>query len=672
MSNINRSELIEKLERYIEPVKGQLNSHIAIGRDLLLQTFEFMSSDPPPSHDAINLPLVDGRFAIGNSEIFIDMRIDSAGSSVISADIFRLGDTGKTYDCSIRTNPGRKILASESNWSILGTDESGNIAVGELSLQNQDVEGRAIIGNLRVETALGTLPVQSDIHFAGNHVSTAMRVIGLELETEVGVGPLPSFQIGTKEVTLQNAFRNAGIEIVSSGIASKIPNPSGNKWGTAQLHALMTDFAQAPLNLRAWQFQLLLLGQSSRNGLLGVMFDSTSILPRQGCAVFKGEVDEVTSGTHADRKLIQTTLHELGHALNLAHRFERKVGHPDSFSIMNYDWRFRGGNQAQEFWSGFDFTFDPDELEFLRHAPLPLVIPGGAAFHSVDYWSNGNGQYSPYVPEIATTLLSISLSPPSSGPVFAFGQQVFLQVRLTNLNSQPLNLQQTWLDVKSGFIEFQIVRQGQDTVIDFHPILERCFDLSGQTADIVNPGDSLTNNVNLTFGSAGFPFIEPGTYDIIAILALPIKQNGQDVEIVVRSIPLRIRVALPMSLEEEGDALILFREDVGTFLSLGGSVMLSEANSSLQELLERRQGKKKPISDPIVASIIRCQGIDAGRSYTRYKNGKYIQIDGRREEAAELLGRLTPSALNYFDDHTATATRRLCEKHKRSVNKKQI
>jgi hypothetical protein len=63
------------------------------------------------------------------------------------------------------------------------------------------------------------------------------------------------------------------------------------------------------------------------------------------------------------RKLIQTTVHELGHALNLAHRFERPVGRADSISFMNYDWKNLGGMNADRFWREFDFTYPKTDEE---------------------------------------------------------------------------------------------------------------------------------------------------------------------------------------------------------------------------------------------------------------------------------------------------------------------
>jgi len=156
----------------------------------------------------------------------------------------------------------------------------------------------------------------------------------------------------------------------------------------------MAATADAPLSAAAWELHLLLLSATSRAGLLGIMFDTSSTLPRQGSAVFVDEIRRLVTA-ETDRKIVQTVVHELGHALNLVHRFERVVGQAGSTSFMNYDWRYRGGGHDAEFWQRFAFTFDPDELEFLRHGPRSAVLPGDAAFHSVRYWSGYSGDSQP-------------------------------------------------------------------------------------------------------------------------------------------------------------------------------------------------------------------------------------------------------------------------------------
>jgi hypothetical protein len=67
-----------------------------------------------------------------------------------------------------------------------------------------------------------------------------------------------------------------------------------------------TPFAQASLAVSAWELRLPLLSKSTREGLLGVMFDTTAVLPRQGAAVFAEEIRSI-QGILRDRKAPDAT-----------------------------------------------------------------------------------------------------------------------------------------------------------------------------------------------------------------------------------------------------------------------------------------------------------------------------------------------------------------------------
>ena len=65
-------------------------------------------------------------------------------------------------------------------------------------------------------------------------------------------------------------------------------------------------------------------------------------------------------------------MHELGHALNLAHTW--LVGRPDTTSFMNYPQRYPHGttfaDRAHNYWKDFDYKFDPEEIFHLHHGFL--------------------------------------------------------------------------------------------------------------------------------------------------------------------------------------------------------------------------------------------------------------------------------------------------------------
>lgn len=661
-------QMLQSLKRPLsESEEARLNE---IGDILttLRRALRFLGWKQTPAPEPVALQ--DGRYLGGNAFLKVDLRLDDGLCGVISADFFRSDQFGKNYVASIRTNPGERITLDDGQWEIIAEDEHGGKANGTLTLKATHDNPVTLNAQLFLNSAIHGLPSRRTIGFTAEWQSAEMRTIGVELESEQNVEPLPEFEYNGQPISLNLALRKSGISVIETGRPSQIPaNPNG--WGNTQLHTLLRDFSQASLSQRAWDLHLLLLARSTRQGLLGVMFDTQDNLPRQGTAVFATTIRELF-GTSANRKLIQTTTHELGHALNLAHRFERVVGRADSLSFMNYDWRYKGGNHRHEYWSHFDFNFDSDELEFIRHAPLPALIPGGASFHSINYWADGNGGYSPYVPEVEMTGYRLTLTPPLAGPVFEFGQPVFLGVELHNETGRTVDIPPVLLDPKAGFLEVLIRRwDGAANSSDlahadvFVPVYQRCYDLDESVFDIVPDGKSIKDNLNITFGSGGFAFAEPGVYDVTALVVLYDSANQQDR--IIRSNTLRIRVGVPKSHAEEQDGMVLLRSDVGLYFALGGSDGLDKADDDLSELLERRVGKAKTITDPVAANIVRCKGINAGRPYTRYAHGEYTERDGNREQAADWLEKLGSRALKAFDASTASSTERLAAKHRQAA-----
>lgn len=617
--------------------------------------------------------LMDGRYRGGNGEYLIELRVDRAVSGMISADVSKADAVTGTWLASVRSLPGAAFSIEDGIWGVVAEDQGHASATGSLALTVQLTDPLTVGVTLHLDKPLAGIPGQTDVLIAATWDSAQLRSLGIELEQEEGVPDLPEYDHRGRTVTFESALEAAGFEVRRTGRRTEIPKPP-TPWGTAQvdalaqrLHELMVRHGQADLGRPAWLMRLLLLSESAREGLLGVMFDSTDPLPRQGTAVFAKEIEDWAADF--ERKYIQTTLHETAHGLNLAHRFEREVGRADSTSIMNYDWRYRGGDLEHEFWAKFDFTFDHDELSFLRHGPRSAVIPGGKAFHSVSYWAEGNGGYTPYFPEVQVAEFDLKLSGPIGGLVFDFLQPVFLEVELTNNSGQSFDVPKWWLDPKAGALDIVVRRVASGGGGDSQhwvPVMQRCMDITPGTMDSIPNGGSMKNNLNLTFGSAGFSFAEPGEYEVQAVVSLP--NRALQREFIIPSNKLRLRVGYPKSREEESDALVLLRGDVGMYLALGGSPVLERAHDDLQVILERRLGKAKKATDPIAANILRCAGIDAGRAYLLPTERKFETIAGDRGEAAQLLEQLDDTALRAFDAHTAASTKSLAAKHRRAVS----
>lgn len=656
-------ELSEPLTRReaeaVQALRGLLRSLAG------MQETEIEDSGDVATRDVVMLQ--DGRYAAANAQYQADLRIDTQQTRIVSMDIFTAGTSSRRYLASVRSHPGKRIRAGQHRFGVVGEDENGNSATGVMEITPVS-ETQATI-SLVLANGLESLPVNVPCVLSATWQSASFRTIGLEVDQETGVAALPSVQHDGRTVTIQSCFADAGIEVVAVGDRDAIPRP-GQGWDDAQLHGLMVRLADESLSQRAWILHLLVLSRSTLDGLLGVMFDSGEMdangLPRQGAAVFSTPIQSHPGG--AGRKMIQTVVHELGHALNLAHRFERAVSRADSNSFMNYDWRYLGGGREDLFWDRFRYFFDPDEIRLLRHAPWPALIPGGAEFHTINYWSDGTGGYSPYVPEVPLQGLELQIHLPETGALFQFSQPVLLTIELRNTSGQPLNIPRQLLDPKSGFVEIMVRRLGprrrrlSEDIMPFMPILTRCWDAKQAVADTVPNGGSMSNNLNLTFGSAGFTFAEPGSYEITAVLA--VFDRVRQVDQIVRSNPVQIRIAYPRSLEEERDAVRIMQKDVGYYLALGGSDVLSKAADTLAEISEKRQGKAKAITDPLVAHVMRCQAINLTREFVTYDKGKYKARAAQPDKAASLLSKLEAQAGRCFDPMTQRGNRTLLDRLK--------
>jgi hypothetical protein len=92
----------------------------------------------------------------------------------------------------------------------------------------------------------------------------------------------------------------------------------------------------------------------------GIMFDDLGPNHRQGTALFVDSfIAQPPPGDPApaawvDRMRFWTAVHELGHAFNLAHSWQKSLGtgwvpladQPEARSFMNYPYAVRGGQEA--------------------------------------------------------------------------------------------------------------------------------------------------------------------------------------------------------------------------------------------------------------------------------------------------------------------------------------
>jgi hypothetical protein len=673
---------------------------------------------------------MDGRYVGSNGRYWLELRVDLnlkpfgmisgdlqlAGSAPVrlahAADpgCGEIGSAGTPCDGgrAPQLKPATDFCASfrttSVGWQgaelpIEWTAPDGGKADGSLELAPSAGSSNGLVVTLALGGELGGLPAQTAVVVNAARVGDALRVLGLEIETEVGV-TWPGEEVALSEpvidghpfVGVRECLGRAGFTVQNIGSPSVIPKEEGG-WAESDIFAtldrLMRGTAQATLDAPAFEIHLLALSRTDRGRLLGLMFDAADCLPRQGAAVFVDTIRDLGPQDRADRKIIETAVHEIGHALNLVHRFDRAVRRSDSTSFMNYDWRYRGGDssaligdpasQAAMFWSDFKYKFDDDELRHLRHAARPEIVPGGAPFGSVAYWTpTGHvGDIAP--PNPPWDDLRLWLTPPKAGTTFAFGQPVFLTVSLMNVGSASIPVARHALDVKAGQLELLIrpwtpaeipTRQRLAESKPFVPIMRRCFDMgpseprgwagghddqewrSYPSVIGLGKGESIHANANLAYSADGVT-VDPGEYEVTPFLSFPPGRTDAGLDQIVVGRPLRIRVRPPQTRSEERDGQTLYRPDVGVSLALGGSTSLQAAADDLEDLRSRREhDNSSGRPDPVVAVVARSAGIHEGRQ-------------GNTQLAARLLGQATtPEELASFDPHTAEHTRRLAERYK--------
>ncbi len=597
----------------------------------------------------------DGRYTLQGDGQQVALRIDLDGSGILSGDIFTQSTGDPVFQSSFRSNPGAELSRQVTKVAVILEGPQALRGTGDL--QCSESGDGTISCTLSLAEPLGNWSREQTWSWSGTFQGPEMRELGLELEMEVDTDGLPSWEYKDDTKTVESCFKEAGFAIRYVGKRDNIPHHPKGKWDEAQLHGLMRQFAQEPIDRPDWNLHLLLLQEAKMRGLLGIMFDSgkrdLNQLPRQGVAVFQKPIRERWDW---QRKIIQTTVHELGHALNLAHRFELPVGRADSTSFMNYDWKYKGGNNRDQFWDDFAFKFDSDELDFLRHGPWHHIVPGGAAFHTVPYWKNEAGGYVPYIPETPSEDFGLSLHTPNSGANFQFGQPVLLSVSLKNQSSETVRIPKFMLNPKSGFLQVEVQHNSETadaeteySASDFHPIVHRCYDTEQSDVKELAPGETLTDNLNLTFGSAGFTFAEPGRYTVRATF---IWQVGVREYRTIHSQLLQIQILAPGSVEEEQEMADFFRWDVGFYLALGGSDVLPEAEQTLMDIVDRRQHRLGGALDPLTTNIMRCRAINMSRDFLLFDGQDYRVRAAQPEMAFDYLSSFSDIGEEVFDPAT--------------------
>ncbi|GAB7191542.1 hypothetical protein NUM3379_22500 [Kineococcus sp. NUM-3379] len=589
----------------------------------------------------------DGRYLGTTGRWWVELRVDTAGGGLLSADLHTTGADGRVRRLSGRSSGPAPAATRSPRRPVRWSTGDGTPRDGWIALTPSPDVPAAALARFHVEGGEGeAVTVAARVARTGG----LLRDLGLEVEIEAGVEAPRRVVVDGEHLDVEECLRRSGFDVAPIGSPGRVEAPARGRWHTVdaleqlgRLHTTMAGSAQAPLDVAAWEAHLLLLSRSDREGLLGVMFDLEGPLPRQGAAVFLDEVRAGREGADADRRVLQMLLHELGHVLNLPHRFA--VGRWDSTSFMNYDWCYLGGRNAAQFQEHFGWSFDDDELAFLRHGPREAVVPGGGPFGAGTDWADAAAAGTAPGPDGGAPGLSLWLTPPGGeGPLtITEGDPVFLEVSLANTGEDDVAVPRHALDAKAGLLDV-LVLPPDAAPQAFVPVLRRCYAVGDDRIVRLRSGESLHENVNLTLGSAGAPFDEPGRWRVRPVLLLPSGGGEPDGTAVVGE-ELEVLVEARAA---DGDGALARRPDVRTALALGGTAGRGEVRRTLQAYADGAA------PDPLRAAAQRVRGLELARDA-----GDPAGTAADRIAAADLLEEALDRGEDVFDPHTREHTRRL-------------
>lgn len=457
-----------------------------------------------------------------------------------------------------------------------------------------------------------------------------------EYDNEVGAAPMLDIDTGshpnrpagmpTGNLTIETVYRRSGFDAARNAAATAIPNdgPDPNAtWSDAEMHDAMQTYWSRFANAPQWALWVLFAKRHDIGSSLGgIMFDDIGPNHRQGTAVFTDSfvatppAGDPAPAAWVDRMMFWTAVHEMGHAFNLAHSWQKHLGtpwiplssEPEARSFMNYPFRVAGGQSA--FFADFEFRFSDPELVFMRHAPERFVQQGNA-----DWFDHHGFEGAAMDPEGS---FHLQLRVDRSRPIFDFLEPIVLELRLTNLSGAPKIAPADLLE-DAAHMTVVVKRDGRPTR-QWLPFAHYC--RKAETT-VLMPGDSRTESLFVSAGRNGWDLAEPGLYTI----QVAIEVEGYDVV----SEPLRLRVTPPRGYDEELVAQDVFTDDAGRVMAFDGSRALEAGNDAWRSLVDRLPKSRAAVHARVALALpegrdYRCLRIDAPAAATA--------IDGEAAKAA--------------------------------------
>ena len=581
----------------------------------------------------------------------IELRFDVGAPrslDIISGDVFLHDADTPIYHHSFRTTHLQMVDDADGLQRLSGAVNVFDPKLPHLSRLDVDIPNT---GPIRIHYTFYQLTMAgrrrlATFSFNISKVSEHLRDVELEFDHVEGVAVPEPFDLGSvpdgpddlqdRQLDYAGAFADAGISLSVSQFGDPVKiDASGldGRWTDEELHAAMVANFAHHRDDPQWRLYLLFATQYVNPGVLGIMFDSDDASPRQGSAVFANHPVLAGQGAARARDYLFTVVHELGHAFNLLHSFQKHIfqegrrellARPASPSWMNYPDLFPFGYSLPEGWDGpsrfwpqFSYRFDDLELEHLRHFHALGVVMGGDPFGA-----SGHRTSQPFEPVSDDEEVTFNLWVP---PVIEYLQILEGDVQLKNTGDVPVDVANS-LRPEAGNVTLLIQRPGSTAPVVHAGVARQC--TRGMSTRLA-PGEAHYAEIRPSFDRLGWNIDEPGTYLLQAVYAGP---DGRRLASPIRS----VHVAVPDRRRERlGETL--FSRATARYLGLDGSraPTLSDAQEALEEVAEQT-----PMS--AIAEQVKLTQLYRDTRPFKTVAPEYAPADHRTDAALALVSELAP------------------------------
>ncbi len=465
-------------------------------------------------------------------------------------------------------------------------------------------------------------------------------VEGTTAVTQINTGDHPNrpSSLPIENLSIETVFRRAGFQVTTSPAGSVPISAAGANatWSDMEMHDAMQVYWSNYADNPQWKMWVLFASLHDMGSSLGgIMFDSIGPNHRQGTALFNNSfiknapAGDANPAAWVRRMKFWTACHEMGHAFNLAHSWQKSLGTPwiplanesEARSFMNYPYFVSGGEPA--FFADFEFRFSDNELLFMRHAPERFVQMGNADWFDDHGFEQANvSASSPLVLKLRTQRRTQNY--------FEFMEPVVVELKLTNHSDQPLIVDEKVLEETDDMIV--IIKKRGGAAQQWQPYARYCH-RSDKKA--LTPNESIYGSLNIAAGLSGWNLAEPGYYTVQVAL------HREEEDVV--SNELQVRIAPPRSYEEEFVAQDFFSEEVGRVLAFNGTRYLDQANDTLRQVVDQFGDKRVAhharlaLGNPLTRSYKLLNVADDPEAAAQDQEKRFKVLKAKPDEAREAL-----------------------------------